>query len=521
MGSDLELVSKDERELQDSRAELEALLQQHRSPQAATADSPPSTSSAAAPEQGPHKAQRAHRGAHTPKQATSLRMPGSHFREAAGNPALLSIGEGTEKAKGASLSSSSSSSKVAAQPVGLSTSNGSPFASISGSARPPSNGNTNGNRAMQTSTQASSVASQDRQGEQGQQTNEQGSFGGVAATRRSLPNMNWNEPSDTSSLTNSHTFALDEPQHSSPSLDSLQNGDTRAAANKENPSAPAAEQVDSSVADLQPSDGASPQMDGSPNGQPDAVVLQESHAIRAEDAPIAVRWLRPKVSPAQPLQVRKSGPTRDLIRRYSGPPATAAEQHHADTVQQQEFEPHGANMPDAAIAEQLSPADPPDVASSSLEGESSHADMHTDLAGEDGGDTGGSEGAVSAAVSADDAGHEFTETFFDSPPHDARPSANDSSNDVRKHSGIFADVDPAGSHNGEEEVPDSHATLDRLVRARQEHRAGQLLPRWTAQSWESRCIFLIDPDNRYTLLPSRCKNTGKQHCLAQPGSVCS
>ena len=44
MGLELELVSKDERELTQSRAELEALLTQQRSAQAARVQSPPSTS---------------------------------------------------------------------------------------------------------------------------------------------------------------------------------------------------------------------------------------------------------------------------------------------------------------------------------------------------------------------------------------------------------------------------------------------------------------------------------------------
>ena len=44
VGLELELVSKDERELSQSRAELEALLTQQRSAQAARVQSPPSTS---------------------------------------------------------------------------------------------------------------------------------------------------------------------------------------------------------------------------------------------------------------------------------------------------------------------------------------------------------------------------------------------------------------------------------------------------------------------------------------------
>ena len=46
VGSELELVSRDERELVQSRAELAALLTQQRSVQAATVQSPPSTSDA-------------------------------------------------------------------------------------------------------------------------------------------------------------------------------------------------------------------------------------------------------------------------------------------------------------------------------------------------------------------------------------------------------------------------------------------------------------------------------------------
>ena len=46
VGCELELMSKDERELAQSRAELAALLTQQRSVQAATVQSPPSTSDA-------------------------------------------------------------------------------------------------------------------------------------------------------------------------------------------------------------------------------------------------------------------------------------------------------------------------------------------------------------------------------------------------------------------------------------------------------------------------------------------
>ena len=46
VGSELELMSKDERELAQSRAELAALLTQQRSVQAATVQSQPSTSDA-------------------------------------------------------------------------------------------------------------------------------------------------------------------------------------------------------------------------------------------------------------------------------------------------------------------------------------------------------------------------------------------------------------------------------------------------------------------------------------------
>ena len=44
MGVELEVVSKDERDLIQGRAELEALLTQQRSAQAARVQSPPSTS---------------------------------------------------------------------------------------------------------------------------------------------------------------------------------------------------------------------------------------------------------------------------------------------------------------------------------------------------------------------------------------------------------------------------------------------------------------------------------------------
>ena len=76
VGSDLELVSKDERELEASRAELEALILQQRSAQASNVDSPPSTSFPSPPAaQHSEWHPRGHRSIHAPKQASRHNPP--------------------------------------------------------------------------------------------------------------------------------------------------------------------------------------------------------------------------------------------------------------------------------------------------------------------------------------------------------------------------------------------------------------------------------------------------------------
>ncbi|CAL8466123.1 g5659 [Coccomyxa elongata] len=116
VGSDLELVSKDERELETSRAELQALILQQRSAQASSVESPPSTSSPSPPAaQHSEWHPRGHRSTHAPKQATRHNSP-------------LHDSTGQESTDGA-----------AAAAVGLSTSasGSSPFASITGRGSSP------------------------------------------------------------------------------------------------------------------------------------------------------------------------------------------------------------------------------------------------------------------------------------------------------------------------------------------------------------------------------------------------
>ena len=124
VGADLELVSKDDRELQQSKAELEALLLQQRSAQASSVDSPPSTSfSDPAAAQQPQWRPRVVKALPTPKQA--IRPKSALAVEAA---------SGAQAAAGEATGSSHAPSRAAAGTVEFSAASGgsSPFASISG-----------------------------------------------------------------------------------------------------------------------------------------------------------------------------------------------------------------------------------------------------------------------------------------------------------------------------------------------------------------------------------------------------
>lgn len=124
VGADLELVSKDDRELQQSKAELEALLLQQRSAQASSVDSPPSTSfSDPAAAQQPQWRPRVVKALPAPKQA--IRPKSALAAEAA---------SGAQAAAGEATGSSRAPSRAAAGAVEFSAASGgsSPFASISG-----------------------------------------------------------------------------------------------------------------------------------------------------------------------------------------------------------------------------------------------------------------------------------------------------------------------------------------------------------------------------------------------------
>ena len=129
VGTELELVSKDERELESSRAELEALLTQQRSAHASSADCSPSTSSPG-PSQEQGRGSRQIQGGRSPKQAP-LTIQTTASGETQEGP-QGDAGGGTA-ARG---DSQGDAGKGASSPR-VRQKGGPPFASISGGARAP------------------------------------------------------------------------------------------------------------------------------------------------------------------------------------------------------------------------------------------------------------------------------------------------------------------------------------------------------------------------------------------------
>ena len=128
VGTELELVSKDERELESSRAELEALLTQQRSAHASSADCSPSTSSPG-PSQEQGRGSRQFQGGTSPKQAPShIQTPASGDTQ----ERLPAAGEGAEAAGDIQVQAGKGSSSP-----GVRLKGGPPFASISSGARAP------------------------------------------------------------------------------------------------------------------------------------------------------------------------------------------------------------------------------------------------------------------------------------------------------------------------------------------------------------------------------------------------
>jgi hypothetical protein len=505
VGADLELVSKDERELQESKAELEALLLQQRSTQGSTAESPPSTSSAAAAVAAPQRSQRHHqRGGHTPKQAT-----------AGIASSCLQLGSAASSADEAHRTVQPAVSRGSSQAVGFPTSSGSPFASISGAIDSSNKGGSPGSgSAPAADTQVvpaveSALAGQGRDWGSSQIQNAQARFETAAGPHSSIPPP----VSQTSPAipVNSSDFSLETAPQQTPSLEHLQGFNSTHAVSQQSgaTAAGSAESQPSSSADLQKHGEVEQKQEASPaESAPQENVFNQGVLVSHErpatsqagvhspqeqfekegvlssnaasgrlpalahaapgGGPNSVRWLRPRRGPDQALQVRKGGPTKDLLRRYSGS-AVLGPEPAAEPVQE--------DRTSAVAAE---------------EGETSQESSASEEA----------ETAVQAVSPPPDAGspgtdeNEDAEDPLEEPPAPGNPlsdsAAAGASTDVAgpqdtsglsEQAGIFAHVEAS---DGAGKVPPSHAALDRLVRARQARRAGQPAPRWSSQSWEAK-----------------------------------
>lgn len=505
VGADLELVSKDERELSQSRAELEALIRQQRSAQASSAESPPSTSSPApvAPQPPQWHSRSHHRDTpHSPKQATRPQHTHPVSRGAQQPSPAHSKEPGSAQLAGAAASGSTGA--TAAGFSATATGGPSPFASISGQGAPGgrrkpgrSGGQPPGSSAAAAAADARSSSGQAGAGEYGASP---ASFGNGSSI--GSPGAQGSGGADAG--VSSSDSRLEEAVQGSngPSVLQPANGDLPAMPDVPGSSleAQAADrsQLPRTTDTLQRSESNGEQIKGkgapskhrstaeednsvhsmgsgflaqSDNGELDGSGAQRGHptAGKPESAQTlsrvaSVRWLRPRSGMAPPLQVRKGRPL-DALQR-----APAAAQARSQNTAQKEDT--ALLVGDTSSASQEDAVD--EAAPVELE-EQPHAVTAVDAGVND-----------VSQLPIDDPAPEDADGVAAAATSQPQPSEEGGSAPAPAAIAASSAAVPPQSEPSAQETPTADEVFSSLIRQRQERRAGRERPQWSSRSWDAK-----------------------------------